>query len=114
MNAVSLPENAKKPKNSFCMPGGVKRPISERLADWFGPTNTPIRIPATQSAALSSARIASRVAPMRPSSEMTIVSFAPTRSSRKPIAAAPMPAARFSTMPKTSTSCIEKPNVSAA
>ena len=32
MNAVSFPENAKKPKNRSRTAGGTKRAISERLA----------------------------------------------------------------------------------
>ena len=45
-NAVAFPEKAKKPKNSFSLSAGENRPSSERLAAWFGPTSSPMPIPA--------------------------------------------------------------------
>ena len=45
---VALPENAKKPKNSFSLLGGVSFPIKDLLAAWLGPENMPIKHPDSQ------------------------------------------------------------------
>ena len=41
-NAVILPENEKKPKNSVVLPGGQSRASSVRLEAWIGPEASPI------------------------------------------------------------------------
>ncbi len=43
-NAVILPENEKKPKNSVVLSGGHSRASSVRLEAWIGPEASPIRM----------------------------------------------------------------------
>jgi len=59
---VNLPENAKKPKNWFSLPGGTSRAIKDLLADWLGPEKSPTIIPATQKTVLLVATKARREA----------------------------------------------------
>ena len=105
---------AKKPKNSASRVAGVKRPISERLAAWFGPEKMPIRMPATHSQVRVGAATARTVAALSATRLISTVRLPPMRSSTKPNRKAPSPAVTFSTMPKTRISLNDIPKVPAA
>ena len=60
------------------------RDMSDRLADWLGPTKIPIRTPAAQNQVLFGAATAIAVAAMSPTSVISRVVFPPSLSSTKP------------------------------
>ena len=76
----------------------------ERLDDWLGPAQSPMRIPAAQSHPTVGPRTAMRVVRISATMLNRTVRRAPTRSSRCPKMKAPAPAEMFRAIPKTMTS----------
>lgn len=88
--------------------------MSDRLAAWAGPTNSPIAVPAAKNHVRSGATTARPDPRINPTSETTIVNFEPSQSSTHAKAKAPSPAATFSKIPNVVSSAIDMPKVPAA
>ncbi len=114
MKAVTLPVSANKPNISVRCAGGARRAISARLADWAGPTKTPMNKAANQNIERSVASSATVPKTSRPTSATRIVGLLPRRSSMKAKPKAPMPAVTLSATPNMMISAVSMLKVPAA